>query len=129
MRLLPSLVLPGLLFAWVAQSQSRGPVTVDPRHYKEQLTADGIRVVGAKFGPREKGRLQSEPKRLIVCVTSANLRTQREDGKYNEFMCKPGAVTLLPAGTHQLENIADHVTEFVTIEVTPATHSMPRRDP
>ena len=97
------------------------PVEVDPQHYKQELNTDGLRVLRARFGPREKGRLQSEPDRLVVCVSSARLRMKVEDGESREFMCRVGEVLHFSASRHELENLSDHTIEFLTIEIRTPT--------
>ena len=142
MRLLLTLFSAALLFASVARSQLRDvpqmppdiwatdPVEVDPQHYKQELNTDGLRVLRATFGLREKGRLQSEPERLIVCLTSVKLRMWVDDGESQEFTCGAGQVKHLSASRHELENMADHMIEFLTIEIrAPATPPATTRDP
>ena len=131
MRYLLALLSSGMLFTCMAQLQSLDPVTVDPQHYKEQPSVDGKRVLRVKFGPGEKGRLQAEPERLIVCLSSVDVKMNREDGQRdrNRFMCLPGAVMHLPAGKHQLENLTDHVIEFVILENPPTVPPVPKRGP
>jgi len=94
------------------------PAEVDPEHYRVELETPSVRVLRASFGAREQGRLQSEPERLLVCLTSARLRLTPEDGSPRDFQCSAGEVQRLSASRfHCLENLTDQVIEFLSIEI------------
>ena len=93
------------------------PVSVDPTHYKVEHEDEKVRVLRARYGPREKSEMHSHPDTIAVLLNEANFRFAFPDGKTEDIRGKGGEVLAIPAMTHLPENMSDTAAEIILIEL------------
>ena len=72
------------------QPVSADPVKVDARHYTIDAENDRVRVIRARYGPREKSVMHGHPSLVAVFLTSNYGRFTLPDGRSEERSWKAG---------------------------------------
>ena len=98
------------------QLVSADPVKVDSKHYTIDAEDDRVRVIRARYGPREKSVMHGHPSLVAVFLTSNHGRFTFPDGRTEERSWKAGESMLMPAENHLPENLSDNPLEVVLIE-------------
>ena len=93
------------------------PVNVDPTHYSVEAENERVRVLRAKYGPREKSKMHGHPAHLAVFLTDGRFRFTYPDGKSEEITGKAGQVLYLDALDHDPENLSDRPFEAILVEL------------
>jgi beta-alanine degradation protein BauB len=93
------------------------PVNVDPTHYSVETENERVRVLRAKYGPREKSKMHGHPAHLAVFLTEGRFRFTYPDGKSEEIAGKAGQVLYLDALEHDPENLSDRPFEAILVEL------------
>jgi quercetin dioxygenase-like cupin family protein len=99
------------------QSVSADPVHVDSKHYTVDAENDRVRVIRARYGPREKSVMHGHPPLVAVFLTSNSGRFTFPDGRTEERSWKAGESMVMPAENHLPENLSDNPLEVVLIEL------------
>jgi quercetin dioxygenase-like cupin family protein len=98
------------------QPVSADPVKVDAKHYKVEFENKNVRVLRAKYGPREKSVMHSHPACLAVFLTASRGKFTFPDGKTEERSWKAGETMSMQAETHLPENMTDSPLELILVE-------------
>jgi quercetin dioxygenase-like cupin family protein len=94
------------------------PVRVDPGRYKVEFENPQVRVLRARYGPREAGALHEHIlNRVTVFLTGQNMKVTAADGKVEHPHAVAGEVRLGGAARHQEENLSLLPFEVVAIEL------------
>jgi quercetin dioxygenase-like cupin family protein len=99
------------------QPVSADPVQVDSKHYTIDAENDHVRVIRARYGPREKSVMHGHPSLVAVFLTSNHGRFTFPDGRTEERSWKAGESMIMPAEEHLPENLSDNPLEVVLIEL------------
>ena len=93
------------------------PVKVDPQRYKVEFENNEVRVVRARYGPREKGVTHEHAlNRVVTFLTDQNMKITTPDGKANEGHARAGDVQWGGPAKHLEENLSDQPMEVVVVE-------------
>jgi quercetin dioxygenase-like cupin family protein len=94
------------------------PVRVDPKHYRVEFENDQVRVLRARYGPREAGVLHEHIlNRVIVLLSEEHMRVTTEDGKSTEALGRSGDVTMGGPARHREENVNLVPFEVAVVEL------------
>lgn len=94
------------------------PVRVDPNRYKVEFENPQVRVLRARYGPREAGVLHEHVlNRVVVLLTHQDMKVTPADGKAVENRGEPGDVTMGGQAKHREENISDRPFEVAVVEI------------
>ena len=99
------------------QPISADPVHVDSKHYKIEAENDRVRVLRARYGPREKSVMHGHPPLVAVFLTSNKGRFTFPDGRTEERGWKAGESMVMAAENHLPENLSDDPLEVLLIEL------------
>ena len=99
------------------QPISADPVAVDAKHYAVESENDRVRVLRARYGPREKSVMHGHPAAVAVFLTENRGRFTLPDGRTEERSWKAGESMVMPAENHLPENLSDNPLELVLIEL------------
>jgi hypothetical protein len=92
-------------------------VTADPKHYKVEFENDRVRVVRARYGPREKSVMHSHPELVCTFLTDCHFKFTYPDGKTEDINAKAGDILPHDAFEHLPENISDKSFEAILVEL------------
>ena len=96
------------------------PLKVDPMRYKVEFENDQVRVVRAKYAPRDKGVMHEHVlPRVAVFLTPQSMKVTAPDGKTSMLQGEAGNVIMGGAAKHIEENISGQPFEVVVIELKP----------
>ena len=95
----------------------RDAVQADPKHYTVEAEDDRVRVLRTRYGAGEKSIMHSHPALVVVFLTDAQIRFNDQGGGPQEVQGKAGEVVLMPATTHQPENLAGQPFEVILVEL------------
>ncbi|HKW97488.1 MAG TPA: cupin domain-containing protein [Bryobacteraceae bacterium] len=94
------------------------PVLVDPKRYKVEFENPQVRVLRARYGPREAGVLHEHVlNRVVVLLTHQDMKVTSADGKAIENRGEPGDVTMGGPAKHREENLSDRPFEVAVVEI------------
>lgn len=98
---------------------ARDTIKVDPKHYKLLFENDQVRVIRARYGPRESAPTHEHAlPRVIVNLTRQAVRTTMPDGSTGEIRKSAGEVTYSAGGaTHSEVNLLDQPFEVAVVEL------------
>jgi len=99
------------------KARQADPIAVDPKHYKVELETEQVRVLRISYGPREKSVMHGHPAAVAICLTDAQVKFTRPDGKSEEQRVKAGQVLSTPAEDHLPENLGDRPFEIILVEL------------
>ena len=99
------------------QPVSADPVKVDAKHYTIDAENDRVRVIRARYGPREKSVMHGHPSLVAVFLTSNHGRFTLADGRTEERSWKAGESMIMPAEEHLPENLSDDPLEVILVEL------------
>ena len=100
-----------------SQPVSADPVKVDAKHYTIDAENDRVRVIRARYGPREKSVMHGHPSLAAVFLTSNHGRFTLPDGRTQERSWKAGESMIMPAEEHLPENLSDDPLEVILVEL------------
>jgi hypothetical protein len=100
-----------------SQPVSADPVKVDAKHYTIDAENDRVRVIRARYGPREKSVMHGHPSLVAVFLTSNHGRFTLPDGRTEERSWKAGESMIMPAEEHLPENLSDDPLEVILVEL------------
>jgi len=92
-------------------------VQADPKHYTVEAEDDRVRVLRVRYGGGEKSVPHTHPAHDATFLTDAQVRFNDPGGGPQEAQVKAGQVVLLPATTHQPENLAGQPFEAILVEL------------
>ncbi len=92
-------------------------VQADPKHYTVEAEDDRVRVLRVRYGGGEKSVPHTHPAHAAIFLTDAQIRFNDQGGGPQEAQAKAGQVVLLPATTHQPENLAGQPLEAILVEL------------
>lgn len=103
-------------------SQSRRPFGQDPiqadsKHYTVELEDEKIRVLRARYGPREKSVMHSHPALVAIMLTDFNIRMTYPDGKTEVMSGKAGQAVKFADTEHLPENLSGQAFEAILVEM------------
>ena len=90
---------------------------VDPGHYTLESEDARVRVLRARYGPREKSVLHRHPFHVAVMLSPFHIRHSDDQGNSHEFSGNAGMVISVPAGNHTAENLGSAAFEAILIEL------------
>lgn len=94
------------------------PVRVDPERYKVEFENPQVRVLRARYGPRETGVLHEHIlNRVIVLLTGQDMKVTTPDGKVTMLRGVAGDVTMGGRAKHQEQNQSPLPFEVVVVEM------------
>lgn len=100
-----------------AQRIAEDPVKVDPGHYQVEAENERVRVLRARYGPRERSIMHGHPDVLAVFLTDGHFRFTFPDGRTEERRQRAGEVMVMPSEEHLPENLSDQAAEVLVIEL------------
>ncbi len=92
-------------------------VHADPRHYTVEAEDDRVRVLRVRYGGGERSVPHSHPALVAIFLTDAHIRFNDQSGGPQEAQGKAGQVVVMPATTHQPENLAGQPFEAILVEL------------
>jgi quercetin dioxygenase-like cupin family protein len=95
----------------------RDAAQADSQHYTVEAENDRVRVLRTRYGAGEKSIPHSHPALVGIFLTDANIRFNDQSGGPQEAEGKAGQVVLMPATTHQPENLAGQPFEVILVEL------------
>ncbi len=95
------------------------PVRVDAKHYSIEYENDRIRILRARYGPREKSVMHSHPALVAIFLSETNCRFTFPDGRTEEHRLKAGQVLEMPPTEHLPENLSNSTLEVILVEQKP----------
>jgi quercetin dioxygenase-like cupin family protein len=95
----------------------RDAVQADPRHYTVEAENERVRVLRIRYGGGDKSVPHAHPAGVAIFLTDAQIRFNDQGGGPQEAQAKAGQVVLMPATTHQPENLAGQPLEAILIEL------------
>ncbi len=95
----------------------RDAVRADPQHYTVEAEDERVRVLRIRYGGGEQSVPHSHPGGVAIFLTDAQIRFNDQGGGPQEAQVKAGQVVLMPAVTHQPENLAGQPLEAILIEL------------
>jgi quercetin dioxygenase-like cupin family protein len=108
-------VAASLLIAAPAAAQD--PTVVDPDHYRVEFENDQIRVLRITYGPHEKSVMHEHPEAYAVMLKGGKMTMHLPGGESEDIETSAGDGFLTPATMHLPENLTDHGTEVVLVEL------------
>jgi quercetin dioxygenase-like cupin family protein len=94
------------------------PPKIDPRHYKVEFENPQVRVVRARYGPRESAPMHEHAlPRVVVNLTDQAVRITNPDGSTREMRNSAGAVAAAGIAKHSEVNLSDHPFEVLVVEL------------
>jgi quercetin dioxygenase-like cupin family protein len=94
------------------------PPRIDPKHYKVELENDQVRVVRARYGPRESAPMHEHSlPRVVVNLTDQAIRMTLPDGSTREVRNAAGTVASAGAAKHSEVNLNDRPFEVLVVEL------------
>jgi len=90
-------------------------VQLDPKHFTVEFENDRVRVLRAKFGPKEKSPMARIPDMLSISLTDRDIKFTRPDGRVQRLFGKAGEVGWYDARRHQPENMSAQPYEGILI--------------
>jgi quercetin dioxygenase-like cupin family protein len=101
----------------VAPVFAQDPVAVDSAHHEVVLENENVRVLRARFGPRDKTLPHVHPPGVAVFLTDGRYLLSADGEAPAEVQRKRGGAVLAPGGKHTVENLTDTPGEVVHIEL------------
>ena len=95
----------------------RDAVQADPKHYTVEAEDDRVRVLRVRYGGGERSVLHAHPPGVAIFLTDGQVRFNDQGGGPQEVQGKAGEVVLMPATTHQPENLAGQPFEVILVEL------------
>ncbi|MGH9722991.1 MAG: hypothetical protein ACRD8O_22495, partial [Bryobacteraceae bacterium] len=87
-------------------------------HYTVLLDNPQVRVVRARYGPREKGVLHEHSgDRVVAFLTDQHMKVTPDGGAPEEARAKADEVRWLGRAKHSEENLSDRAFEVVVVEL------------
>ena len=99
------------------QPSQNDPAHVDSKRYTVELDNEQVRVLRARYGPREKSEMHAHPALIGVMLTDGHIRMSYPDGHSEDITAKAGDVLNMPATVHCPENLTDGGFEVILIEL------------
>ena len=94
------------------------PVQVDPKRYKVEFENPQVRVLRARYGPRDAGMIHEHIlNRVTVFLTDQHMKITTPDGKVQESNGKAGEIRLGGAAKHREENLSALPFEVIAVEL------------
>ncbi len=97
------------------------PVSVDPADVKVTFENEQIRVLHARYAPRQKLAMHSHPSRVVVYITDMHALILSANGAKEELRMKAGDSRWSEPVTHAVENLEEAPFEIVEIELKNAS--------
>lgn len=92
------------------------PLVADPKHYSLELENEKVRVLRAKYGPKEKSpSMLRVPDMITVSLTERDFKFLLPDGRTQRLFGKAGEVGWYDARRHQPENMSAKPYEAIHI--------------
>ena len=91
------------------------PVQLDPKHYSLEFENDRVKVLRAKYGPKEKSPMLRVPDMITVSLTDRDIKFTLPDGRTQRLFGKAGEVGWYDARRHQPENMSAQPYEGIHI--------------
>ncbi len=95
------------------------PIQVDPKHYTVLLDNPQVRVVRARYGPRDNGPMhQHSLRRVTVNLTDQEVELTLPGGEKRQLLRKAGEVVwTTEPGSHSEINLRNEPFEVILVEV------------
>jgi quercetin dioxygenase-like cupin family protein len=94
----------------------RDAVQADPKHYTVEAEDARVRVLRVRYGAGEKSVPHSHPAVAVIFLTDGHVRFNDQSGGPQEAQGKAGDVMLMPATTHEPENLGRQPFEVILVE-------------
>jgi len=92
-------------------------VQADPKHYTVEAEDPRVRVLRVRYGGGEKSIMHAHPAGVAIFLTDGHVRFNDQAAGPQEVQGKAGQVVLMPATTHQPENLAGQSFEVILVEL------------
>ena len=96
---------------------AQDPTKVDAKHYKVEFENSRVRIVRARYGPREKSVMHRHPDAIAIFQTDGKVKFTFPGGKTEERDMKAGQALFTPAVRHLPENLTDNDMEVILVEL------------
>ena len=91
------------------------PAQADPKHYTVEFENDRVRVLRAKYGPKEKSPMLRVPDMIAISLTDRDIKFTLPDGRTQRLFGKAGEVAWYDARRHSPENMSSKPYEGIHI--------------
>ncbi len=98
-------------------ANAENAVLADPAHYTVEFENDKVRIIRARYGPRDHSPLHEHLAGVGVELTDGHFRVVLADGAVLVNKSKAGDVNWFDAGQHSADNLNDVPYEAVYIEI------------
>ena len=95
-------------------------VSATPGLVKVEFENEQIRVLHARYPPRQKIPPHAHPARVVVCISDMHVLTTLANGDTQELRCQAGDSRWSEPVAHSAENLEDAPFEVVEIELKQA---------
>ena len=92
-------------------------VQADPKHYSVIAENERVRVLRVRYGAGEKSVPHTHPDLVAIFMTDSHVRFNQQGEGPPEAQGKAGDVVVMPATTHQPENLGSQPFEVVLVEL------------
>jgi len=92
-------------------------VQADPKHYTVEAEDERVRVLRVRYGADEKSVPHTHPSVVAIFLTDGHVRFNDQGGGPEEAQAKAGEVVVMPATTHQPENLGGQPFEVILVEL------------
>jgi hypothetical protein len=97
--------------------REKDSVRVDPKHYSVDIENDHVRVLRARYGPREKSVMHAHPSTVVVFMNDCRFRMTFPDGRTEERNMRAGQTYFAGPEEHLPENLTDNTLDVIVIEL------------
>jgi mannose-6-phosphate isomerase-like protein (cupin superfamily) len=97
--------------------REKDSVRVDPKHYSVDIDNDQVRVLRAKYGPREKSVMHAHPSTVVVFLNDSRFRMTFADGRTEDRDMKAGQTYFSGPEEHLPENLTNGTLDVIIIEL------------
>ncbi len=98
-------------------ANAQDPVKVNPKNWTVEFENDQVRVLRVKIEAGGKLGMHEHPANVLITLTGGHVKDIFPDGTSAEREFKAGQVSWRPAVKHANENLADHATESILVEL------------
>ena len=108
---------------------AQDPTKVDAKHYKVEFENSRVRIVRARYGPREKSVMHRHPDAIAIFQTDGKVKFTFPGGKTEEREMKAGQAIFTPAVRHLPENLTDNDMDVILVELKPGKRKPAAKKP
>src|SRR5215216_1902927 len=99
---------------------------VDSKHHTSLLENDQVRVLKARYNPKEKSVMHEHAPHVLIFLDDVQVQATLSSGRVMDASGKAGEVRFVEAVTHSVENTGDKPAQVILVEVKPRPALAPK---